>query len=121
MALLKLGHKLRALHDKPLVDAFADERLAIITFHLEHQAAAVHLEEFGLATDGGAYRASFQVLDVHGDADGGVAFADLVANAHQTGLLHQGNHGGGGKHLQSARAIDGGGVLMLHHKLLAVA
>ena len=102
------------------MDAFANERFALEAFHGEDQAAAVHLGEFGLAADGRAHGTGFQVLDIDGNADGGVAFADFVAHGHQAGFLHQGDHRGGGEHLQCAGAIYRGGVFVLHHQLFAV-
>ncbi len=121
MLSLQFRHELGALHHEAFVDALADEVFALEALHREHQTAAVHLGEFGIAADGRAHGTGFQVLDVDGDADGGVALADFVAHGHQAGFLHQGDHGGGGEHFQCAGAIDRGGVLVLHHQLLAVA
>lgn len=103
------------------MNALTDKGFTLEAFHGEDQTAAIDFGEFGLAADGRAHRTGFQVLDVDGDADGGVAFADFVAHGHQAGFFHQGDHRGGGEHLQRAGAIDRGGVFMLHHHLFAVA
>jgi len=102
------------------VDAFADQGLPFEAFHLEDEAAAIHFGEFGVAADSDAHGTGFQVLDVDGDADGGVAFTDFVADGHEAGLFHEGDHCGGGEDFQRAGTIDGGGVFVLHHKLFAV-
>ena len=82
------------------MEAFANYCFSLEALHLEDQATAVHLNKFGLALDGCAHRTGLQVLDVDGNAHGGIAFSDFVSNAFEASLFHQGNHGGGGKYFQ---------------------
>ena len=103
------------------MDTFADKRIAFKAFYFEDQTATVNFDEFGLTADGRTHWTGFQMFDIDSNAYGGVAIANLVGDTFEASLFHQGNHGGGGKDLQSPRAVDGGSVFMLHQERLAVA
>ena len=84
------------------MNAFTNQGVAFEATDFEDQTPTVDLDKLTVTTNCRTYWTGLQMLDVDGNAYGGITLANLRSNGFQTRLLHQGNHGGSGKYFQCA-------------------
>jgi hypothetical protein len=120
MAIKNLPHPLQEpfqVDDKPFVPALADLLVFVKGLHLEHQAAAIDLDQLG----GGAHLLADgrrrQVGHMHQRAYRHVALVQPLRNGPPGRVLHQRNHHRRTENLHAARA-DGCRRIFMHNRRL---
>src|SRR5699024_10167790 len=105
------------LDHKPLVDALADGAGVVKGGDGEGELAAVHGGELRLGPHLHAHGGGGVVAHVQVGAHGALPLVQAGLDGVDGGVLHQGDHLGGGEYRQQAAAHGGGGVLLGDHAL----
>ena len=102
--LLKLGHEALGANEKAGVRGLSEEIAGgIFDLDMERILAAVNVEQFGSRKDFRAGKASFEMIDSHTGAYGGVTFGECSrfvgwdgGNQLAGGMFHQSHYSWGG-------------------------